>query len=127
MPKKVTVVAISPIAYDGDRYAPGRTLQVDAATADELRACGAAADPEAAAEADNVVPLRGGAPPQQTIVHCIEALLAEDSARADEALWTRDGKPDATVLSERIGARVSAAARDAAWAEYQARSAPDTA
>lgn len=35
----------------------------------------------------------------------------------DEAHWTKDKKPDATVLSERLGWQVKAAERDQAWAE----------
>lgn len=36
----------------------------------------------------------------------------------DDTLWTNSGKPDASALSERLGFRISAAERDAAWAEF---------
>lgn len=40
-----------------------------------------------------------------------------------EAHWTQDGKPDARALSEILKQSVSAADRDAAWAEFQKKAA----
>lgn len=41
-----------------------------------------------------------------------------------EAQWTQDGRPDARALSEILKQSVSAADRDAAWAEFQ-KKAPE--
>ena len=38
----------------------------------------------------------------------------------DKTQWTADGKPDANVLTELSGTKVSAKARDDAFARYQA-------
>ncbi|MDP1628854.1 hypothetical protein [Parvibaculum sp.] len=40
--------------------------------------------------------------------------------RRDNAHFTKAGKPDSGVLSERLGRTVSAAERDDAWAAYEA-------
>lgn len=45
----------------------------------------------------------------------IKAAIAELDPN-DPAHWTKDYKPDATVLSERLGWKVKAAERDEAWA-----------
>ena len=40
--------------------------------------------------------------------------------RTDKDLFTKGGKPDAGVLSEKLGRTVSAGERDDAWAAYEA-------
>lgn len=54
---------------------------------------------------------RGDLGGPQTIESAIRSLRPGDPAH-----WTRDGRPNAVVLSELLGRPVSAAERDAAWA-----------
>lgn len=49
----------------------------------------------------------------------IAAVIAELDP-ADEAHFTKSGKPDAGVIAERLGETVSAADRDRVWAAMQA-------
>ena len=51
----------------------------------------------------------------EALVEAIGGLVPEDKGH-----FTRDGKPDAKVLSEITGFRVSAAVRDAAWDAHKA-------
>ena len=56
-----------------------------------------------------------------TLEHIVTAIGTLDPA--DESHWTKGNKPDATVLSEQLKHKVSAAERDDAWVIYQERQA----
>jgi len=51
------------------------------------------------------------------IVDAIRDLLEADPERADDAYWTKSGKPDVKALETLLGFDISAAERDAAWDE----------
>lgn len=49
----------------------------------------------------------------------ISKFLQEDPDKQSEQLWTKEGAPNANVLSEQAGFEVSAEERDNVWARYQ--------
>lgn len=57
-------------------------------------------------------------PPPGNLDARIAAVIAELDP-SDESHFTRGGKPDAGVISERLGERVSAADRDRVWQSMQ--------
>ncbi len=99
----------------------GETFEVDAAEAGRLVACGAAelpAPPQPAPdEGDGGPDAEAGDakadPVDEDLLAAIETL-----DESDPNVWTGDGKPKVEPLSELLGREVTAAERDAAWAEF---------
>lgn len=52
------------------------------------------------------------------VVAEIEKMLEEDPDQTSTSLWTKEKKPDATVLSDRLDVPVSAEERDDIWSRY---------
>lgn len=92
------------INHDGDLYADG-TIELGSKAAAPLLANGAISEIEKPEKLVN---------PGDIIVQAITGLDP-----ADDALWTKDGRPDLKHLSELLHRQVTAAERDAAWEIYQ--------
>jgi hypothetical protein len=88
----------SPLKHDGELLMPG--------TPDE---------PTRVRLTDIPVPEVSDETPLDKLVAIIGGLDTDDKTQ-----WTADGKPDANVLTELSGTKVSAKARDDAFARYQA-------
>lgn len=112
------------LTHDGVDYLPGGD-PVEL-TADQAALLCAGSDPAITPiEADTQAPANG-ADETQTPVDPDQrqaAIIAEIGKLPldDDTLWTNSGKPDAGALSERLGFRVSAAERDAAWAQVEVK------
>ncbi len=94
----------------GVRHPAGAAIE--GLTAEDLTILGGDAEPLAETAAKD--PAGEDAPPDLREV--LRAMAAEDPGRAHAGWWTQDGRPEVAELRRR-GLAVSAADRDAAWAD----------
>lgn len=55
------------------------------------------------------------------VVAAIETLIEKDEGKSDENLWTKDGLPELSALSELVGSKVSAKQRESALSQMEAK------
>jgi hypothetical protein len=104
-----TYITTSPIKRDGKKLAAGQRVELSDAEAEELIGL-EAIHPNPVEVAS---PGAGSATRLASIVAAIGKL-----DQADTSLWTGSGLPKTEVLAAATGGPVSAAERDAAWAEF---------
>jgi len=139
--KTIPYICNTPIKHDGEQYAIGDPIELTEKQAAQLLLVKAVH--KAPVELpDNVTELPKKTTPDQNDPNRKteitgggneEQLGAEQAAarveqikaaiatleEGNEKHWTKDGKPDASVLTEKVGSKVSAKERDAVWAEMQ--------
>lgn len=123
----------TPLKKDGKLVPPQKIVSLEDAEAKPLLACHAIIDPDElvdvvneAGEKEDENPNPGG-----NVVKITKRPENEDEARdaivsaiesldpIDKTQFTNDGAPDATVLTELLGWKVSAKDRDEIWAEVK--------
>lgn len=97
---------LSPILHNGVEYGVEDTIALEARDARPLLAAAVIVLPSAGELDDETV----------TLDAAIKTMVAEDPEKKNDAWWTQDGRPEVSQLADRTGARVTAKARDAAWA-----------
>lgn len=108
------------LTHDGVDYLPGGD-PVEL-TDDQVELLNAGTDPVVIPIDDKANPDADSGSTSATPIDADQRLAAIKAAIAeldpdDEAHWTKDKKPDATVLSEKLGWKVKAAERDEAFSE----------
>lgn len=101
-----------PLKHDGKDYAIGGTIDLTAEQAAPLLAIGTLEEAPAAQAST--------APPEDDATRLAaikDAILALDTA--DKSMWLNDGRPDTKAIAAVTGWPVSAADRNAAWAELK--------
>ena len=104
MQRKKTYYAATPIEHDGARYEEGEALELNFAEARSLGEAVSASAPEDAGPAG-----------VGSVVAAIGELDPDDAGS-----WTKSGKPELKALEALLGADLTAAERDEAWAAFQA-------
>lgn len=98
---------------------PGESVEMSAELAGPLLKCGAItrfAPPEG-----SVADSAGEAPAEMPVspVHAaIQAMFDEDPEKQNPEFWLKNGKPEVKEIQRRSGLELSAAERDAAWADF---------
>ncbi len=102
----------SPIKLDGEDHEIGAEIEIGAKTARQLLEVGA------------IRPLKEAAAPMLPAGPTDPAARLTDVTAAigmldknDKTVWTKDGRPNTSALSELLGWLVNGAERDRAWAE----------
>jgi hypothetical protein len=114
---KKTYTVLFAVEHDNKRYEKGALLLWSDAQAESLiKANVIVLDPDGPTEVDSPVVPTDAAERQAAIVAAIGKM---DPANAD--LWLRDGRPDITAIAEITGWTVTAAERNAAWAEIASK------
>ncbi len=111
---KKTWYATGYISADRE-YAPGDPIDLDASEAEELLSAEVISAHPPADESDVVEP----GPKEVDIDEAIDAIAHLDPD--DNDCWTKTGKPQVGPLEDYLGYDISAADRDAAWEQYQAK------
>ena len=102
--QKKTYYAATPIEHDAVRYEAGEAIELNFAEARSLGEAVSASAPQGAdaGQMDAVAAAIGELDPD------------------DEGSWTKSGKPEIKALEALLGADLTAAMRDEAWAAFQA-------
>lgn len=106
-----TYITIEPIRHDGKDIPPGSTIELDDKQAEALIAC-------KAIEADGKAAVVAPTDPAERQAAIVAAIATLDADNGD--LWLKDGKPNADAINAVLGYTVTAAERNAAWAEINA-------
>lgn len=127
MNTKKDYTVLSPVSYNGDIKKEGViSLPRDVAARLLKMPEPPIADPDAAEVVTSTSTDAGGDtdtdPGPVTLEHIVTAIGELD--QDDESLWTKGNKPDATVLSDKLNHKVSAAVRDEAWLKFQGITPP---
>ena len=96
-------------------YAPGDPIDLDARDAEALLSAGVISAHPPADESGAEEP----GPKEVDIDEVIDAIDHLDPDDPDR--WTKTGKPQVVPLEDYLGYDISAAQRDAAWEQYQAK------
>ncbi len=108
---KKTYTVTSPIKRDGKKYPVGSMIELEDGDAAKLHE----------AIGDEVASQGGGQAPTDEaarIAAIAEAIGKLD--KADAALWKKDGAPNTAAIVMQVGFEITAAERDAAWAQVSA-------
>lgn len=107
---KKTYLVISPIKCGGKKYPVGSTIALEDGEAAKLRE----------AIGDEVAAQGGGRAPADDAARI--AAIAEAIGKLDKedaSLWKKDGAPNTAAIVMQVGFEITAAERDAAWAQVK--------
>lgn len=110
---KKTYTVKTAVEHDNERFEADSTIDLEDKQAQSLLEAGAISGPIGAAA--------GVAPtdPQERLAAIVTAIGSLNTDNED--LWLKDGKPDVSAISEALGWTVSAAERNAAWEQINAK------
>ncbi len=126
---------LEPLKYNGKRYQPGQTVEMESKHAAVCAAVGDEISPKEpeqpnnnpaddqgnkeTAPSDTEVenPAADEDTAQESLAEIVDAIA--DLDQENPSHWTNDGKPDSRSLSAVLGRIISAADRDTAWERYQ--------
>ena len=98
---------------DSDTNQTGEKSQTDSNDQDQDKT------PGQDSQGDNVVNLFGSRPELPGQVDAAIKAVIIGLNKDESALWTKDKKPDANAIAEKLGWKITAAERDMAWKDMQ--------